>query len=76
MGKSLKHLGESIKHTISAYLAQWVVAAADKTLVEKLDEELAPYFVDALKVAASKPQKRKFKEEETNDKRPAKVANK
>lgn len=76
VGKSLKHMGESIKHAISAYLAQRAVEAADKALVKKLDEELALYFLDALKIAASKPQKRKFKKEETNDKRPEKVASK
>lgn len=75
-GKSLKHMGESIKHTINAYLAQRKAEAADKTLIGKLDEELAPYFRDALNATASESQKRKFKEEDSDNTRPAKVAKK
>jgi hypothetical protein len=73
-GKSLKHMGESVKHMLSAYHALRMADAADKTLVAKLDEELAPYFLDALNDTAREPQKRKFKEEEGDDKRPAKIA--
>ena len=65
-------MGESIKHTITAYLALRKAEAADKTLVENLDEELAPYFRDGLNVDTSEPQKRKFKEEESNDKETSK----
>ncbi|KFZ18978.1 hypothetical protein V501_00880 [Pseudogymnoascus sp. VKM F-4519 (FW-2642)] len=74
--RTLKCVSESIKHAISGYLAQRKAEAADKTLVGKLDEELAPYFQDALNVTASKTQKRKIRQEEIDDERPAKIAKK
>lgn len=74
--RTLKCMGESIKHAISEYLSQRKAEAADKTLIGKLDEELAPYFQDALNVTANKRQKRKIKQEESDDERPAKIAKK
>lgn len=73
---SLKYTGETIKNAISAYLAQRKAEAADKTLVGKLDEELTPYFRDALSTTAIEPQKRKFKDEKSDDGRPSKAAKK
>ncbi|KFY82965.1 hypothetical protein V498_08373, partial [Pseudogymnoascus sp. VKM F-4517 (FW-2822)] len=76
VGKSLKYTVESIKYSISAYLAQRKAEAADKTLVGKLDEELTPYFRDALSTTAIELQKRKFNDEESDDGRPSKAAKK
>ncbi|KFY26048.1 hypothetical protein V493_04292 [Pseudogymnoascus sp. VKM F-4281 (FW-2241)] len=73
---SLKYTGETIKNAISAYLAQLKAEAVDKTLVGNLDKELAPYFRDALNVAASEPQKRKIEDGDSDDKRLVKVAKK
>lgn len=72
--KSLKYNSEIIKYAISAYFSQRKADAADKTLVRKLDKELASYFGGAFKVTASESQKRKFKEDESDDERPVKVA--
>ncbi|OBT63642.1 hypothetical protein VE03_07297 [Pseudogymnoascus sp. 23342-1-I1] len=74
--KSLKYSAEIIKYAIGLYLGQRKAEAADKALVGELDEELAPYFGAAFKVTANESQKRKFKEEESDDKRQAKIAKK
>lgn len=74
--RALKCMGEDIKNTVSAYLAQRKAETADKILVGQVDDELAPYFREALDVAASEPQKRKSKEEEIGDQRPVKFAKK
>ncbi|OBT92824.1 hypothetical protein VE01_09083 [Pseudogymnoascus verrucosus] len=73
---SLKLTGETVKYAIGAYLAQRRSGTADKTLVGKLNDELAPYFHAALNVFANDPQKRKLTEEESDDERLAKIAKK
>ncbi|KFY51907.1 hypothetical protein V496_08738 [Pseudogymnoascus sp. VKM F-4515 (FW-2607)] len=74
--KTLKYSVEIIKFAISTYLSQRKAEAADRTLVGKLDEELVQYFGGALKVTAGESQKRKLQEEESENKRQAKVARK